>query len=236
MAHQCAMLFKREKHGAPVRHAFQEGKAWRTSAPCFSRGKSMAHQCAAISHTWCKKAVAESNSVTADVSVPNLRSKALTHHQVFWLMQPGAAENLPKRPARLPAFSWVFPTMAAFRRKAAQLHIQLRGKPRTLTGFLLIPPPRSAAAKGTMIRRISFAVSKDTTTLHNCQLLFAHLNSTLTIVPRNSPQSNRVRLQFSVVKPARSEYNKKNQTRKRRRARWMHKRAKFWSSTPAWAA
>ena len=74
----------------------------------------MAHQCAAISHTWCKKAVAESNSATADVSVPNLRSKALTHHQVFWLMQPGAAENLPKRPARLPAFSWVSPQWPPF--------------------------------------------------------------------------------------------------------------------------
>ena len=108
----------------------------------------MAHQCAAISHTWCKKAVAESNSVTADVSVPNLRSKALTHHQVFWLMQPGAAENLPKRPARLPAFSWVFPTMAAFRRKAAQLQIQLRVKPRILTGFLLSPRHASQRQRG----------------------------------------------------------------------------------------
>ena len=44
------------------------------------------------------------------------------------------------------------PTMAAFRRKAAQLQIQLRGKPRIPTGFLLSPPPRSAAAKGRMIR------------------------------------------------------------------------------------
>ena len=38
----------------------------------------MAHQCAAIPHTWCnrfKNAVAEYNSATADVSVPNLRSK-----------------------------------------------------------------------------------------------------------------------------------------------------------------
>ena len=58
----------------------------------------MAHQCAAISHTWCKKAVAESNSVTADVSVPNLRSKALTHHQVFWLMQPGADRKIKSTP------------------------------------------------------------------------------------------------------------------------------------------
>ena len=58
----------------------------------------MAHQCAAIPHTWCKKAVAESSSATAVVSVLNLRSKAPTHHQVFWLMQPGAAEDLPKTP------------------------------------------------------------------------------------------------------------------------------------------
>ena len=76
------MLFKREKHGAPVRRDFSH----------------MVQKC--------KKAVAESSSATAVVSVPNLRSKAPTHHQVFWLMQPGAAGDLPKRPARLPAFSW----------------------------------------------------------------------------------------------------------------------------------
>ena len=46
----------------------------------------------------CKKAVAESSSATADVSVSNLRSQTPTHHQVFWLMQPGAAEDLPKTP------------------------------------------------------------------------------------------------------------------------------------------
>ena len=45
-----------------------------------------------------KKAVAESNFATAVVSVPNLRSQTPTHHQVFWLMQPGAAEDLPKTP------------------------------------------------------------------------------------------------------------------------------------------
>ena len=75
------MLFKREKHGAPVRRDFSH----------------MVQKC--------KKAVAESSSATADVSVSNLRSQTPTHHQVFWLMQPGAAEDLPKRPARLPAFS-----------------------------------------------------------------------------------------------------------------------------------
>ena len=68
------MLFKREKHGAPVRRDFSH----------------MVQKC--------KKAVAESSSATAVVSVPNLRSKAPTHHQVFWLMQPGAAEDLPKTP------------------------------------------------------------------------------------------------------------------------------------------
>ena len=62
------------------------------------KGKSMAHQCAAISHTWCKRAVAESSSATAVIPVPNLRSQTPTHHQVFWLMQPGAAEDLPKTP------------------------------------------------------------------------------------------------------------------------------------------
>ena len=113
----------------------------------------MAHQCAAIPHPWCKKAVAESSSATAVVSVPNLRSKAPTHHQVFWLMQPGAAEDLPKTPRAASCLLMrKRPTMAAFRRKAAQLQIQLRGKPRIPTGFLLIPPPRSAAAKGRMIR------------------------------------------------------------------------------------
>ena len=108
--------------------------------------KSMAHQCAAIPHTWCKTAVAESSSATAVVSVPNLRSKAPTHHQVFWLMQLGAAEDLPKTPrAASCLLMGKRPTMAAFRRKAAQLQIQLRGKPRIPTGFLLIPPPRSGA-------------------------------------------------------------------------------------------
>ena len=74
MAHQCAMLVKREKHGAPVRRDFSH----------------MVQKC--------KKAVAESSSATAVVSVPNLRSQTPTHHQVFWLMQPGAAEDLPKTP------------------------------------------------------------------------------------------------------------------------------------------
>ena len=101
------------------------------------------------------------------------------------------------------------PTMAAFRRKAAQLQIQLRGKPRIPTGFLLIPPPRSAAAKGMMIRRISFTMSKipQHRTIVNCFLCI--LAASYNCPPNNSLQSNRVRQHFSVVKPARSEYNKK---------------------------
>ena len=61
----------------------------------------------------------------------------------------GPAKNAPR--GFLPSHG-LPPTMAAFRRKAAQLQIQLRGKPRSPTGFLLSPPPRSAAAQGTMIR------------------------------------------------------------------------------------
>ena len=66
------------------------------------------------------------------------------------------------------------PTMAAFRRKAAQLQIQLRGKPRIPTGFLLSPPPRSAAAKGRMIRCMLLYV-QNTTPGSNCQCLFPSL-------------------------------------------------------------
>ena len=121
---------------------------------CFSSGKSMAHQCAAISGADTNtKAVVEFCSTTAVVSVPNLRSKAPTHHQVFWLMQPGAdRKNKIHAPHGFLPSHGLPPTMAAFRRKAAQLQIQLRGKPRIPTGFLLSPPPRSAAAKGRMIR------------------------------------------------------------------------------------
>ena len=65
----------------------------------------------------------------------------------------GTCQNAPR--GFLPSHG-LPPTMAAFRRKAAQLQIQLRGKPRIPTGLLLIPPPRSAAAKGRMIRCIWF--------------------------------------------------------------------------------
>ena len=123
----------------------------------------------------CKKAVAESSFATAVVSVRNLRSKARTHHQVFWLMQPGAdRKNKIHAPRGFLPSHGLPPTMAAFRRKAAQLQIQLRGKPRIPTGFLLIPPPRSAAAKGTMIRCMLLYV-QNTTPGSNCQYLFPSL-------------------------------------------------------------
>ena len=66
----------------------------------------MSHQCDAFSWTDRNtKAGVKQISTTADLSVPKLRSKAPTHHQVFWLMQPGTDHKNP-RPARLPAFSW----------------------------------------------------------------------------------------------------------------------------------
>ena len=89
-----------------------------------------------------------------------------------------------KRPARLLPSHGLPPTMAAFQRKAAQLQIQLRGKPRTLTGFLLIPPPRSAAARGTMIRCMLLYV-QNTTPGSNCQCLFPSLPLFCNRPPKN---------------------------------------------------
>ena len=137
MAHQCAMLFKRKSMAHQCAMLFKRKSM--TSAHAFQRG-SMAHQCAAISHTCAKKAVAESSSATADVSVPNLRSQTPTHPPSLLAHAAGRrpCQKIPPR-AFLPSHG-LPPTMAAFRRKAAQLQIQLQGKPRTLTGFLLIPP------------------------------------------------------------------------------------------------
>ena len=86
------------------------------------------------------------------------------------------------------------PTMAAFRRKAAQLQIQLRGKPRILTGFLLIPPPRSAAAKGTMIRCMLLYV-QNTTPGSNCQCLFPSLPLFRDVHPKIRIERNPLRRQ-----------------------------------------
>ena len=57
----------------------------------------------------------------------------------------GTCQNAPR--GFLPSHG-LPPTMAAFRRKAAQLQIQLRGKPRIPTGFLLSPPATQRSSKG----------------------------------------------------------------------------------------
>ena len=103
----------------------------------------------------------------------------------FWLMQPGADhKNKIHAPRGFLPSHGLSPTMAAFQRKAAQLQIQLRGKLRTLTGFLLIPPPRSAAARGTMIRCMLLYV-QNTTPGSNCQCLFPSLPLFCNRPPKN---------------------------------------------------
>ncbi len=133
---------------------FSNGKAWRTSAPCFSNRKSMAHQCAAIfTHAPVrKKAVAESSSATADIPCPICVLRRPRTTKSSGSCSRARQRTCQKRPARLPAFSW---TPAHNGRLSAQSRAAANtatGKPRILTGFLLIPPPRSAAARGTMIR------------------------------------------------------------------------------------
>ena len=159
MAHQCAMLF-------------QTGKAWRTSAPRF-----LTHD---AKRPWqnlvlprplfpCPICVLRRPRITKS---SGLCSRAQTVKIKF---TPRAASCLLMRKR---------PTMAAFRRKAAQLQIQLRGKPRIPTGFLLIPPPRSAAARGTMIRCMLLYV-QNTTPGSNCQCLFPSLPLFCNRPPKN---------------------------------------------------
>ena len=57
----------------------------------------------------------------------------------------GTCQNAPR--GFLPSHG-LPPTMAAFRRKATQLQIQLRGKPRTPTGFLLSPRHAAQQQRG----------------------------------------------------------------------------------------
>ena len=154
----------------------------------------MAHQCAAIPHTWCKKAVAESSSDMAVVSVPNLRSKAPTHHQVFWLMQLGAAGDLPKRPARLPAFSWGnAPQWPSFGAKPRSCKYSYGVSPGLSPGSFY-PPPRSAAAQGTMIRCMLLYVL-NTTPGSNCQCLFPSLPLFRDVHPKIRIERNPLRRQ-----------------------------------------
>ena len=103
----------------------------------------------------------------------------------------GICQNAPR--GFLPSHG-LPPTMATFRRKAAQLQIQLRGKPRIPTGFLLIPPPRSAAAQGTMIRCMLLYV-QNTTPGSNCQHLFPSLPLFRDIHPKIRIERNPLRCQ-----------------------------------------
>lgn len=118
------MLFRWEKHGAPVRRDFSH---------MMQKGRGRIGFC----HGRCFRAQFALKGAHAS---PSLLAYAAGRGRIC--QTPRAASCLLMG----------FPTMAAFRRKAAQLQIQLRGKPRIPTGFLLSPPPRSAAAKGRMIR------------------------------------------------------------------------------------
>ena len=137
--------------------------------------KHITHQRAAISHIWCKNAKRPWQNL--DLPRPlfpcpicaQRRPRITKSSGLCSRARLGICQNAPR--GFLPSHG-LPPTMAAFRRKAEQLQIQLRGKPRIPTGFLLIPPPRSAATKGMMIRRISFTMSKipQHRTIVNCFL------------------------------------------------------------------
>ena len=147
----------------------------------------MAHQCAAIPHTWCKNAkrpwqnrVLPRPLFPCPICAPRRPRITKSSGSCSWA-RLGTCQNAPR--GFLPSHG-LPPTMAAFRRKAAQLQIQLRGKPRTLTGFLLIPPPRSATARGTMIRCMLLYV-QNTTPGSNCQCLFPSLPLFCNRPPKN---------------------------------------------------
>ncbi len=118
------MLFPPEKHGAPVRHAFPTGKAWRTSAPRF-----LTHD---AKRPW-------QNRVLTRPLFPcpicaQRRPRITKSSGLCSRARLGICQNAPR--GFLPSHG-LPPTMAAFRRKATQLQIQLRGKPRIPTGILL---------------------------------------------------------------------------------------------------
>ena len=105
------MLFRWEKHGAPVRRDFSH---------MMQKGRGRIGFC----HGRCFRAQFALKGAHAS---PSLLAHAAGRSR-------GPAKNAPR--GFLPSHG-LPPTMAAFRRKAAQLQIQLRGKPRILTGFLL---------------------------------------------------------------------------------------------------
>ena len=104
------------------------------------KGKSMAHQCAAIPHTWCKNAKGPWQNLV--LPRPLFPCPICAQRRPRITKSSGSCSraqivekiNAPR--GFLPSHG-LPPTMAAFRRKAAQLQIQLRGKPRIPTGFLL---------------------------------------------------------------------------------------------------
>lgn len=136
------------------------GKAWRTSAPRFTHDAKRPWQ------NWILPRPLFPCAICAQRRPRITKSSG----SCSWA-RLGTCQNAPR--GFLPSHG-LPPTMAAFRRKAAQLQIQLRGKPRIPTGFLLSPPPRSAAAKGTMIRCMLLYV-QNTTPGSNCQYLFPSL-------------------------------------------------------------
>ena len=103
------MLFNWGKHGAPVR---------RDSSHMVQKGRGRIPFC----HGRCFRAQFALQGAHAS---PSLLAHAAGRGRIC--QTPRAASCLLMG----------YPTMAAFRRKAAQLQIQLRGKPRIPTGFLL---------------------------------------------------------------------------------------------------
>lgn len=101
--------------------------------------KHITHQRAAISHTWCKNAKRPWQNLV--LPRPLFPCPICAQRRPRITKSSGscsrARQNLPDAPRGFLPSHGLPPTMAAFRRKAAQLQIQLRGKPRTLTGFLL---------------------------------------------------------------------------------------------------
>ena len=150
---------------------FQTRKAWRTGAPRF-----LTHDAKGPWQNWILPRPLFPCPICAQRRPRITKSSGSCSRARL-----GTCQNAPR--GFLPSHG-LPPTMAAFRRKAAQLQIQLRGKPRTLTGFLLIPPPRSAAARGTMIRCMLLYV-QNTTPGSNCQCLFPSLPLFCNRPPKN---------------------------------------------------
>lgn len=145
----------------------------------------MAHQCAAISGADTNtKAVVEFCSTTADLSVPNLRSKGA--HASPSLLAHAAGRGWG--PAKTPrAASCLLmgsrPQWPPFGAKPRSCKYSYGVSPGFPPGSFY-PPPRSAAAQGTMIRCILLYV-QNTTPGSNCQYLFPSLP-----LFRNRPPKN----------------------------------------------